>query len=48
MYKKNIQISTGFNIISLNGVLLIVNIGIFIRDHNEKLTIKFNRIHEIA
>ncbi len=48
MYKKNIQISTGFNIISLNDVLLIVNIGIFIRDHNEKLTIQLNHIHETA
>ncbi len=44
MYKKNIQISTGINIISLKGVLFIVNIGTFMRGYHEKMTIFFTRI----
>lgn len=48
MYKKYIGISTCINIISIKDVLYIVNIGIFIGELSEKITIFFNHTHEIA
>ncbi len=48
MYKKYIGISTCINIISIKDVLYIVNIGIFMWEVSEKITIVFNHIHGIA